>query len=110
MKQYVIDELRPGDYENVKAYMEENFKASSVPDLYWIPLDESLLGEVQLSHKDCHPFYFSVEISPQQIACELLVRTNQRMRCSCIDYATRNQRNWLIEKMDSVMEELGIKT
>jgi len=30
MKQYVIDELRPKDYELVKAYLEKNF--SSLPE------------------------------------------------------------------------------
>ncbi len=30
MKQYVVDQLRPEDYEAVKAYLDENFESSSV--------------------------------------------------------------------------------
>jgi len=42
------------------------------------------------------------------LACELLVRTKNRMRCDCIQYATANQRNWLIELIDNMFSRLEI--
>ncbi|MEJ2475367.1 MAG: hypothetical protein P8Y74_15975 [Desulfobacterales bacterium] len=44
------------------------------------------------------------------MACELLVRTRQRVRCSCIAYATRPQRNWIIQMLDDIFDELNIQT
>jgi hypothetical protein len=110
MKQYVIDELRPEDYEKIKAYLDENFGSSGVDGIYWIPLDKSILTDVQAEHTKCQPFYFAIDIEQNRMACELLVRTRSRMRCNCISYATENQLIWLIRFVDAIFEKLGIIT
>jgi hypothetical protein len=109
MKQYVIDELRPKGYEAIKTYLEENFSSSNVGGIYWIPLDRNLLTEVQAEHTDCQPFYFAVALEPNFVAFELLVRTKNKMRCSCMRYATEKQRNWFIGFADSIFDKLKIK-
>ena len=108
MKQYVIDELRPSDHEKVKAYMDDHFDRARIEGIYWIPLGEKQLAGVQMNHMSCQPFYFAVELEPHRLACELLVRTQKRIRCDCIQYATETQRNWLIELMDAILEKLEI--
>ncbi len=110
MKQYVIDELRPKDYELVKAYLEENFNPSDVKGIYWIQLDQNILTKVQAKHTDCQPFYFAVELDSNAIIFELLIRTKKRIRCDCMGYATEKQRNWLIRIADSIFNCLKIKT
>lgn len=110
MKQYVIDELRPQDYASIKAFMDENFNASEVGGIYWIPIDQDILTEIQADHFSCQPFYFAVDLEPNLIAFEMLIRTQKRMRCSCMGYATQRQRNWLIDFADSIFDQLGIKT
>ncbi len=110
MKQYVIDELRPKDYELMKAHMEENFRSSNVDGIYWIQIDQNILTEIQAEHTDCQPFYFAVDLEPKLITVELLVRTQKRMRCACMGYATETQRNWLIGLVDSIFDELKIIT
>ncbi len=109
MKQYVIDELRPSDYKMIKAYLEENASPSVVDGIYWIKIDQNLLTEIQAEHTNCQPFYFTVNLEPTFIACELLVRTKNRMRCSCISYAAEKQRNWLIGFADSIFDKLQIQ-
>ncbi len=108
MKQYVIDELRPEDYEKLKAHLDENFGPSRVSGIYWIPLDQKNLSEIQIKHKECQPFYFAVDLEPNRIACELLVRTRSRVRCECIRYATQTQLNWFIYYIDAIFEKLSI--
>jgi len=110
MKQYVIDELRPNDYILLKEYLSANFSEAKVGNLFWITLDKSLLSEIQTNHKDCQPFYFAIELQETSLACELLVRTNQRVRCDCICYAKKAQRNWIINKIDKIFQQLGIFT
>jgi hypothetical protein len=110
MKQYVIDEIRPQDYEKIKAYLDETFGGSGFDGLYWIPVDETLLTEAQQAHHDCAPFFMSLELTPDRLAGELLVRTRSRVRCDCIHYADKRQRDWLIETMDTMFARLGIIT
>jgi hypothetical protein len=110
MKQYVIDELRPEDYKKIKAYMDENFGDSALEGVYWMPLDREMLTGIQSEHVDCQPFYFAMELEPNRMACELLVRTKSRIRCGCIGYATEAQRNWIIGVTDAIFEKLEIIT
>jgi len=109
MKQYVVDELRPGDFEKIKAYLDENHARSGVENLYWIELEGEILTKVQAAHTRCQPFCFAVEVMPERLGCELLVRTKNRMRCSCMQYANEKQRNWLIGLVDSMIDEIGLK-
>ena len=108
MKQYLIDELRLGDYEKIKSYLDDNTKKSPVEGLYWIPLAPEQLAESQAAHPECGPHYFALELQEDRIACELLVRAEQVIRCSCIGYATAAQRNWLIDCIDAILEKLDI--
>ena len=108
MKQYVIDELRPWEYEKIKACLEERCQVSRVDGIYWIPLDAAVLTEVQTAHTSCQPLCFALELEPDRMACELLMRTRERIRCDCISYATETQRNWLIRLVDGILDELGI--
>ena len=110
MKQYVVDELRPDDFRKLKAYLDKNFAAPGFDGLYWLPLDEAVYSQVQQSHHDCRPFYFALELTSQRLVCELLVRTNNRMRCDCIRYATEKQRNWLMAVVDALFDRLEIIT
>jgi hypothetical protein len=109
MKQYVIDELRPKDYELVKAYLKENFRPSDMDGIYWIPLDKDILTETQAEHTDCQPYYFTVDLESNRIAFELLIRTQKRIRCDCMGYANENQRDWLIRLADAIFDTLEIK-
>ena len=108
MKQYVVDELRPTDCQKIKAYLEKNFDSSAIEGIYWIPVEKTLHSDKQAQHVACQPHYFAVQLEPDHMAFELLVRSRQRIRCDCIAYATQEQRNWLIEVSDAIFERLGI--
>jgi len=108
MKQYLIDELRLEDYEKIKAYMDENIKVSPMEGLYWIPVKGSLLTGIYASHKECGPHYFALELLEDRLSCELLVRAENSIRCDCIRYASKEQRDWLIAFIDAILERLEI--
>jgi hypothetical protein len=110
MKQYVVDEIRPGERQTLKSYLDERFGDPAMDGIYWIPVEEDLLSETQRQHRDCRPFYFALELGSDALACELLVRTRERVRCACIAYATEKQRNWLIRVVDAMFEKLDITT
>lgn len=110
MKQYRIDELRPADYEKIKAYLGEHFGSSSMEGVYWIPLNPDLLDQVQAAHVDCQPFHFAVVLDTKAISFEFLIRTLNRVRCDCIHYANGTQRDSIIQFADSIFERLKILT
>ena len=108
MKQYVVDELRPGDHEKLKAYLDENLAYAGLDGLYWKPIDITVLTDTQAAHTQCAPFYVALVLTPESLSCELLVRTRNRMRCDCMGYATTEQRDWIIGWLDGVFNQLGI--
>lgn len=110
MKQYVIDELRPSDYNALKTHLNEQFGPSEIEGLYWIPVAIDMLTDIQAAHTECRPHYVAVDLDDKRLACEFLVRSKNRIRCDCIHYATENQRNWLIGFIDNIFEQLQIKT
>ncbi|RJQ62406.1 MAG: hypothetical protein C4530_04945 [Desulfobacteraceae bacterium] len=109
MKQYVVDELRPADYEKVKRHLDDTAETGSLDGVYWIPVRTSLLTPEQARHKDCHPLCFALCLDRDRLCCELLLRTHHRIRCTCIDYATVKQRNWIIRQVDAMFKALDIK-
>ncbi|UCD86336.1 MAG: hypothetical protein JSV01_00700 [Desulfobacterales bacterium] len=110
MKQYRIDELRPGDYEKIKTHLDERFGSSHREGVYWVSLDPDLMDQVQAAHVDCQPFYFAVVLELSVISFELLIRTRNRMRCDCIHYANKAQRDSIIRFADTIFDELKILT
>jgi hypothetical protein len=110
MKQYIIDDLRLGEYEKIKTYLDENVGSSKIDGIYWKQLDENILTDIQAEHKECRPFYFAIDIEPDRVSCELLVRSRSTIKCNCTSYATESQRNWIIQFADSIFEKLEIIT
>lgn len=107
MKQYVIDQLRPNDYFKIKAYLDINLRLSGIPDIYWLILPLEMLEGNQAEHADCQPLYFALELSQSALSCELLVRTLSHVRCDCMRYASLAQRNWLIQTIDDICDQLA---
>jgi hypothetical protein len=110
MKQYVIDELRPGDYEALKTYLDERYGPAAMDGIYWIPIAAEMLTDIQSEHIGCQPQHFALDLDSNRLACELLSRSKNRVRCDCIVYATEDQRNWIIGLVDNIFDRLQIKT
>ena len=109
MKQYVIDQIGSEDQARLKVLLESELGPPAVGGIYWLPLDESVLTDVQATHEDCQPFCVAIDLEADRLICELLVRTCGRMHCDCMGYATARQRAWLIEKVDGILQRLHIK-
>jgi hypothetical protein len=110
MKQYLIDELRPDEHRKIKKYLDEKYAATVFDGLYWVPLDQAQYTKIQAEHTGCQPFYVALNLESSMLACELLVRTQNRLRCACMGYATEKQRNWLFRLVDDMFDQLRIKT
>ncbi len=41
---------------------------------------------------------------------EFLIRSEQTMRCACVSYATRQQRDFILGYADRLVQELALRT
>ena len=109
MKQYVIDGLRPQDAAKLKDYLDEHFEVSPLGGIYWIELYEDILTPIQNEHKYCKPHVFALMLENDSLSAELLVRIKTSIKCDCMGYANHEQREWLLQKMDFMLEKLEIQ-
>ncbi|MBU8909709.1 MAG: hypothetical protein KOO65_00435 [Desulfobacterales bacterium] len=109
MKQYLIDGFRISDYQKLKTYLDKYLKSSPLGGIYWLELDKDLLTPIQKKHEGCYPHVFALMLEETYLSCEFLVRIKKNIKCDCMDYATREQRDWLINQTDAILEKLGIE-
>jgi hypothetical protein len=109
MKQYVIDQLRETDYEQILEHLNACTERTLLEGIYWVMLPEDLYSNLQLEHAQCQPHYFALSLDQNSLSAELLIRSRQIIRCSCIAYATPEQRDYIIHFMDNILETLNIR-
>ncbi len=108
MKQYVIDGLSLKDYTALKEYLDKHLDTAPIGGIYWLELDRETLTPEQAAHTDCHPHVFALMLEESYLSCELLVRIKTNIKCDCMGYATKEQRDWLVDWADAVLEHLSI--
>ncbi len=104
MRQFVVDDLSPMERDNIDSYLKRNLKTGPMVGLYWIVLPEAILTETQKKHTDCGPFYFGVEVKKDSVCFELLVRSNVHLHCDCIAHATPDQRQYVLDFLDTMLD------
>ncbi len=110
MRQYMLDEIAKTDMPRVREYLNEHATASRLDDIWWVDLKEDLLSPDQFSHRGCQPFRFAVEVGETFVRFEFLIRSRETMRCKCIGYATRQQRDFIFAFADRLVEDLNLRT
>ena len=97
----------------VRQYLKEHATASSLEDIWWVDLPEDLLSPEQFADRDCRPFRFAVEVGREWGTLRALRVPHpqpKKMRCTCIDYATRQQRDFILAYADRLVEDLALRT
>jgi hypothetical protein len=110
MRQYLLDEIRRADIPRIREYLHGHAQAAGLEGVWWVDLPEDLLSPQQFSHHGCRPYRFAVELGDDFVRFELLIRSLQAMRCACIDYATRVQRDFILAFADRLVEDLELRT
>jgi len=106
----MLDEIMRGDIPRVREYLNEHAIAAGLEGIWWVDLPEDLLSPDQFSHRDCRPHRFAVELGDDFVRFEFLIRSKQTMRCACIGYATRPQRDFILAFADRLVAELALRT
>ncbi len=108
MKQYVIDGISLQDHNRLKEYLDEHLETATLEGIYWLELERDILTPVQSDHKSCGPHVFALMLENTYLSCELLVRIKTNIKCDCMGYANKKQRDWLIDQTDAILETLLI--
>ncbi len=111
MRSLLLDELAPGDMDRLLEHLGRTLQVSGLPDVFWLEMPEDLLTPEQADHRDsCGPHRVAVVVEEDSLRLELLVRAQESLRCACTAYATTAQRDFLIDYLDRLIEELGLRT
>jgi len=110
MRTYLIDEISSSHMEDIIDFLKKNAIKSNLDQIFWVRLPEDLLSKTQFQHPSCKPHVFSVELGRDWIKLELFVRTLESMQCTCPGYCTPQQREFVINFADGMIERLGITT
>ena len=105
MRQFVIDELSPLEQDNLDSYLKRSLKPGPMVGIFWLVLPEDLYGDAQHGHQECGPFYFAVDLGKQRLSFEMLVRSAGNLHCTCIAWATKAQRQFVLEFIDHMLDE-----
>jgi len=96
------------DYTALKGYLDEHLETAPIGGIYWLELEADLLTPLQAAHKGCAPHVFALALEETDLSCELLVRIKNNIKCDCMGYATKEQRDWLVNWTDALLERLSI--
>lgn len=110
MRSYLIDEISPTQMEKVNSYLNEHALSSGLNEIFWVRLPEDLLGEIQLRHRECHPFAFAIEQGRDWIKAECLIRSLNNMKCEAQAYCDPKQMDFIMMFIHRMIIDLGIQT
>ncbi|CCH47955.1 hypothetical protein [Pseudodesulfovibrio piezophilus] len=113
MRIYLIEDIADTDIEKARTAFDELELRGGLDGIYYLPLPDELLQQEQETHaNECGPYFMALEFltdrGVNQLRLELLVRAKNKMRCSCVSYATSDQRKHMIEYLDQFLDELEI--
>mgnify|MGYP000930776820 CR=1 FL=1 len=109
MRTYRVEDLAPEHVERLARALDARGLGSGMAGLYWFALPPDRLTAEQLEHApECGPRVPSLELLDTAASLELLVRARGRLRCSCVAYATPDQRAWGMDTLDTLLRELDI--
>ncbi|MFP4168025.1 MAG: hypothetical protein ACLFSY_04150 [Desulfonatronovibrionaceae bacterium] len=110
MRCYLVDEIRPEDIRKLEDRLSEMQLEGGLPGVYKLPVPERMLSAKRREHADtCAPYYMAMEVEGESIKLEFLVRSEEKMRCQCVGYATPELQAHMMQYIDGLLFELGIK-
>lgn len=77
-----------------------------MPDTFWLPVPEHLLGSTQTSHlEQCGPFCLAIILDDfsSSMRLELLLRPRMSLHCSCFAMADKKQREFALNFWDNAL-------
>jgi hypothetical protein len=110
VRAYLLDEISTSDMEKIAVYLKEKSIRSRLDSVFWIEIPASLLSGTQYEHKSCRPYVFAAELGDDWFKAEFLVRSLEGMGCDCQNYATPQQREFILDFSHAMIDVLDVRT
>lgn len=110
MRAYLIDEISPTDIEKISLFLKQNSSQSTLDAIFWVEIPEELLTGIQFKHQACGPHVFAIETGDNWVKAELFVRSLKTMRCECQSYCSPQQREFILNFVQHMIDTLNIDT
>ena len=110
MKSYYVDEISTSDLDKINSYLDDNAIASGMERLFWVEFPSDLLTGVHSEHSECKPHRFAIETGDTWIRAEFFVRTSVKFRCDCNVCCSENQKIFIMNYIDHMINELSVRT
>jgi hypothetical protein len=110
MRTYLIEDFLPEQLVRIRQQLAELGLSGSLDGIYYLPVPQDLLTDEQREHhSECGPYIFAMEAPDEtSLKLELLVRAQGKLRCSCVMYATPQQRAYIMDFLDSFIRDMDI--
>ena len=109
MRTYSIDQLDEKDIASITGRLTAMDLQAGLDGVFWLPIPPEMLSPVQREHESrCGPYCMALEVEPESVHLELLVRGMGRIRCECVSFAAPELRNHMILYLESMLTELGV--
>ena len=110
MKYYLFDEIQSSDMEKIAEFLGKNTIKSNIGSVFWIEVPKDLLNDIQYSHSVCAPHVIAVELDKNSVKFELFVRSMATLNCQCQGYPNRQQRAFILNYADNMLNTMTIRT
>ncbi|GFH62585.1 MAG: hypothetical protein ZNDK_0356 [Candidatus Desulfovibrio kirbyi] len=109
MRYYMIDDLTEDDVQTLTASLKNSSLDSGIDTLFWLPVPREYLSKLQCEHLEtCGPYIMGIELLPNALRLELLVRARGRLRCDCVRYAEKELQTYMMTWIDRCLTSLLI--
>ncbi len=110
MRTYTIDQLEEGDIAAINSRLLDLELQAGLEGVYWLPVPKDMLTPLQTEHfEQCGPYCLALEVGPNAVHMELLVRGMGRISCGCLSFAAPSLRDHMIAYLEDLLRDLGIK-
>ena len=110
MRAYLLDEISASDMDKITEFLKEKSIHSRLNRIFWVEIPADLLSGTQYEHKSCRPYVFAAELGDDWFKAEFFVRTLEGMGCNCQDYATPQQREFILDFSHTMIDVLDVRT
>jgi hypothetical protein len=106
----MLDEISSADMDKIRGFLRHRALASSLENIYWQEIPAGLYDRTQIAHEDCAPYVFAIETGRDWVKFELFVRSREILRCDCQGYCTPEQKDFILNFADQMLEACAVGT
>jgi hypothetical protein len=113
MRSYLIEDIYEDNAKKIATALDEKGWRGPIEGIWYLPVPEERLTDEQREHLgECGPYMMALEkvdrVEEHDFKLELLVRSRNRIRCSCVAYASPEQREHMIGLLDDFFRDQDV--